>query len=125
MEQLVGVYVTSKSGRRIVMDKKNPTIISDNRTLPQKHLIRKPHPNTKSFTLLRHFASGLSLHRFQAERLGDHVLPSSISDLSKRFGIEFIRRSISVPNNYGGRSSVMEYWLEGECLDKAKSITKA
>jgi hypothetical protein len=77
----------------------------------------------KAFSVLKHFARGNRLHRFSAERLGDHVLPTTISDLQKKHGIYFERRTISVPNRFGSKTRVSEYWLEGKSLIKAKSIT--
>jgi hypothetical protein len=58
------------------------------------------------------------LNRFQAEEIGDHCLPSTISSLKTLYGLEFPRRRINVPNRFGGETSVMEYSTSEE--DKRK-----
>jgi len=70
--------------------------------------------------MLRIFAMGTKLHRFQAEVLGDHCLHSSISDLKRRNGVHFARALVGVPNRFGTTSFVMRYWLEGENLHNAR-----
>ena len=58
------------------------------------------------------------LNRFEAEEIGDHCLPSTISSLKTLYGLEFPRRRINVPNRFGGETSVMEYSTSEE--DKRK-----
>ena len=41
----------------------------------------------KEIQMLALFAAGTTLNRFQAERYGDHCLPTTISDLQKRFDL--------------------------------------
>jgi len=74
-------------------------------------------------SILEVFATGERLHRFQAEKLGDHVLNTTVSDLQKRNGVHFKRREVKVPNRFGEKTRVKEYWLEGEHLEKARKIT--
>lgn len=76
----------------------------------------------KLFRILSHLASGNRLHRFQAERIGDHCLPTTISDLQNRHGIYFERERKLVPNRFGGETSVAEYWLSGDNLARARKI---
>ena len=71
-------------------------------------------------TIYSHFAQGGTLHRFQAEPLGDHCLPSTISDLQKYRGVEFSREWVDVPNRFGSTTRVMSYWLEYENRIKAQ-----
>ena len=73
-------------------------------------------------SMLEYFAQGQRLHRFQAERLGDHCLPTTISDLQKRHGIYFDRETVSVPNRFGSETSVSQYWLAGQNLEKVREI---
>lgn len=73
--------------------------------------------------MLEYFATGQKLNRFQAEALGCHVLNTTISDLQKRHEILFQRRFVKVPNRFGGKTQVMEYWLDSENLEKARKIT--
>ena len=69
------------------------------------------------------FANGDAYHRFTAESIGDHCLPTTISDLQKRHQISFSRRMIKVPNRFGGMTCVKLYWLEGDHLERAKKLT--
>ena len=73
-------------------------------------------------SMLKRFASGERLHRFQAERVGDHCLPTSVADLQSRHGIEFSRKRVKVPNRFGSETSVCEYWLEDDHLQRARKI---
>ena len=59
-----------------------------------------------------------SLTRFDAERLGDHCLPSTISGLSTQHGLEFPRRWVKVPNRFGGETLCKEYTTSDD--DKLK-----
>lgn len=72
--------------------------------------------------MLRHFARGARLHRFSAERIGDHCLPTSVSDLQITHSITFSRERVKVPNRFGSETSVCEYWLEGDQLLRARQI---
>ena len=58
------------------------------------------------------------LTRFQAEQLGDHCLPSTISGLSSQHGLEFPRRWVKVPNRFGGETLCKEYTTSDD--DKLK-----
>jgi hypothetical protein len=77
----------------------------------------------KLVSMLYRFAEGKQYHRFSAETVGDHCLPTTISDLQKRHSIYFNRKTVKVPNRFGGVSPVMLYWLEGDSLIKARLIT--
>jgi hypothetical protein len=63
---------------------------------------------TKNHTIMNELVTR-PLNRFQAEEIGDHCLPSTISSLKTLYGLEFPRRRINVPNRFGGETSVMEY----------------
>ena len=63
---------------------------------------------SKNNTILNALVEG-SLTRFDAEQLGDHCLPSTISGLSNQHGLEFPRRLVKVPTRFGVETSVMEY----------------
>ena len=77
----------------------------------------------KLASMLYLFAEGKQYHRFSAEKVGDHCLPTTISDLQKRHSIYFNRRFIKVPNRFGSETSVMLYWLQDESLINARLIT--
>jgi hypothetical protein len=91
-------------------------------SIPNKQSKRSSKRLGKQLHMLAVFANGKRHHRFSAEQLGDHCLPSTISDLQKIYGITFARKMISVPNRFGGETSVMLYWLEGESLEIAHRI---
>ncbi len=76
----------------------------------------------KLYSMLRHFSTGIRLHRFDAEKLGDHCLHTTVSDLQIRHFIRFSREWIKVPNRFGSKTRVKSYWLEGDNLLKAKRI---
>jgi hypothetical protein len=58
------------------------------------------------------------LNRFEAEKIGDHCLPSTISGLSTQHGLEFPRRWVKVPNRFGGETLCKEYTTSDD--DKLK-----
>ena len=78
----------------------------------------------KELRMLAMFAASHSLNRFQAERHGDHCLPTTISDLQKRYGIEFRRQKETVPTRFDRPTRVTRYWLEDEHLERAGQIIK-
>lgn len=83
---------------------------------------KKPKRAGKLDLMLNAFANGSHLNRFQAERLGDHCLHTTVSDLQLRHSIRFSRKWVKVPNRFGSRTRVMSYWLDGEDLIKASEI---
>ena len=72
---------------------------------------------TENDTIMNALAEG-SLTRFDAERLGDHCLPSTISGLSTQHGLEFPRRWVKVPNRFGGETLCKQYTTSDD--DKLK-----
>lgn len=78
----------------------------------------------KELRMLTLFAAGYSLNRFQAEHHGDHCLPTTVSDLQKRYWIEFQRKQENVPTRFGRTTRVSRYWLEGDHLEKARAIIR-
>jgi len=74
-------------------------------------------PNTKTHMILEYFSKGNKLNRFQAEKMGEHTLNSSISYIQKSYGLNFKRQRIDIPNRFGGTTSVCEYWLDDQSLD--------
>ena len=79
--------------------------------------------NGKLTSMLCRFAQGEKYHRFSAELVGDHCLPTTISDLQKKHSIYFERKFIAVPNRFGSKTSVDLYWLQDDSLTKARLIT--
>lgn len=68
-------------------------------------------PTTKIGRILEHLINGHSLNLFEAERIGDHTLRSTISTLANRHGLMIQRQSESVPNGWGGPSIATRYSL--------------
>ena len=76
----------------------------------------------KEESMLTHFAQGMRLHRFSAERLADHCLPTTVSDLQRKYSIKFSREWIEVQNRFHRPTRVKLYFLEGDNLTKAQDI---
>jgi len=62
---------------------------------------RRISPATKQGRTLAQFLTGSSLDRFAAEAWGDHVLPSTVSLLEKRFGLRFEREVVKRVSTWG------------------------
>ena len=77
---------------------------------------------TKEFTIIQYLLNGGSLNRFSAESLGDHCLPSTISFLMRKYGLEIPRKMESVPNRFGSTTSVMRYWFSESDIQKINSL---
>lgn len=69
--------------------------------------------------MLKHFAEGEKLQRFQAEKLGDHCLHTKVSDLKRKHRIHFQRLRVQIWNRFGRKKRVMLYWPKGEDLVSA------
>lgn len=61
-----------------------------------------------------------SLNRFEAERLGDHCLNSTVSDLRKR-GENVLSMREKVRNRFGGETSVNRYWIASDKRQQPES----
>jgi len=69
---------------------------------------------TKEDTVFQALMSGRSFNRFEAERqLHDHCLPSTISILESKHGIEISRKREKVPC-LGGTTNPCRYWIDVE-----------
>jgi hypothetical protein len=95
--------------------KYGPTI-SD---IPNGNTLKRPGKELRMMAL---FAAGFSFNRFQAEKHGDHCLPTTISDLQKTYGIKFQRQQEIVPTRFGRPARVFRYWLEDDSLLKARKL---
>lgn len=79
---------------------------------------------TKISVVLEHLINGHSLNRFEAERLGDHCLNSTIATLSNSYGLVFMRHTETVPNRFGGTTPVTRYQIAESALGAAVSVLK-
>lgn len=66
----------------------------------------------KEHAQLLRFIGGDSQNRFEAERLGDHCLHTTVSDLQRGYGIRFCRKRERVPTRFGKPVTVCRYWLD-------------
>jgi len=90
------------------------------RVLKQRDNITRNKASTKFERILTHLLAGNSLHRFSAEAIGDHALPSTISTFSNSHGIKVDREWIEVPNRFGSITSVMSYRLAETSISDAR-----
>lgn len=75
---------------------------------------------SKTAAILSVFYPDGSLNLFEAERIGDHCLNSTISTLANSHGFKFIRTRESVPNRFGSMTSCVRYRLAPESKDAAR-----
>lgn len=99
---------------------KSPALTGPIRKDLSTSIINQDKAVGKLDSMLLRFASGEHHHRFSAEKVGDHALPSTISDLQKKHGILFDRKRVKVPNRFDSETSVCLYWLDGSNLEKAR-----
>ena len=65
----------------------------------------------------------LGLNRFEAEReCADHVLPSTVSELCRDFGLEIPRKLETVPGHAGKPTECSRYRLSAADIVKAQGI---
>ncbi|MBU1285386.1 MAG: hypothetical protein KJ989_02900 [Gammaproteobacteria bacterium] len=79
-----------------------------NITSPTELLRKAP---SKIARILGHLLHTGPLNRFEAERIGDHCLNSTISDLANDHGLTFTRTPEKVPNHWGQPCDVTRYSL--------------
>ena len=77
---------------------------------------------SKEFTIIQYLLLGNSLHRFEAETLGDHCLPSTISIIARKYGLEIPRKMVQVSTRFNSTTSVMRYWFSEEDKIKINSL---
>jgi hypothetical protein len=79
-------------------------------------------PLVKTARILAHLLTGASLNRFEAERLGDHCLNSTVSALANRYGLAIQRKTERVPNNWGAPCHVNRYSLPRSQYERAAIV---
>lgn len=77
---------------------------------------------SKIAKILAHLANVGALNRFEAERIGDHCLHSTISALANRFGLAFKRTPEKVPNHWGQPCDVIRYALPASEHQKVHAV---
>jgi hypothetical protein len=74
---------------------------------------RQPLKGNKELTILSAMRAGQTLNRFDAEQLGDHVLPSTIACLRAK-GHLILATWEKVPTRFGRLVRVMRYAYIGQ-----------
>lgn len=64
----------------------------------------------------------VSLSRFETERISDHCLNSTISDLANSRKLTFERTPEKMPNNWGQPSYVIRYGLPASQFQRVREI---
>lgn len=77
---------------------------------------------SKIARVLEHLLYDGSLQRFEAERLGDHCLHSTISSLANGYGLKFQRQLERVPNHWGEPCTVTRYTLPASERRRARIV---
>ena len=77
---------------------------------------------SKIARVLGHLLHTGPLHRFEAERIGDHCLNSTISDLANDHGLTFERTREKVPNHWGQPCDVIRYSLPSSEHRRAQRV---
>ncbi|WP_054905021.1 hypothetical protein [Pseudomonas sp. NBRC 111144] len=79
-------------------------------------------PPSKIARVLAYMLHDGSLQRFEAERLGDHCLHSTISSLANGYGLKFQRQLERVPNHWGEPCTVTRYALPASERRRASAV---
>jgi len=67
--------------------------------------------------ILKHLAEGNRLHRFQAEKLGDHALNSTVANI-QAMGVQISRDPIVLEGRFG-RIHCKLYYLDSDQRERA------
>jgi hypothetical protein len=89
----------------------------------EEEYTKKMKPDTKEYNILKVLADGRSLNRFEAIRLHDTALNSTISTLQQKTGLYIDRKTERVPCVHGTKmATVCRYWLPESELPKARRL---
>jgi hypothetical protein len=93
------------------MEKASPPIHAKASHSPGNFSSTRTKAPSKISRVLAHLLLHGPLNRFEAERIGDHCLHSTISSLANDYGLNFIRTPQKVPNHWGQPCDVIRYSL--------------
>lgn len=102
---------------------KKATIPEEKRS--QSHGESSTEAPSKIARILAHLLSGASINRFEAERIGDHCLPSTIAVLANHYGLTIERKQERVPNRWGAPCTVTRYSLPPSQHKRARAVLVA
>ena len=91
----------------------------------QSHDESSTEAPSKIARILAHLLTGASINRFEAERIGDHCLPSTIAVLANRYGLPIERKQERVPNRWGAPCTVTRYSLPPSQHKRARAVLVA
>ena len=91
----------------------------------QSHGESSTEAPSKIARILAHLLTGASINRFEAERIGDHCLPSTIAVLANRYGLPIERKQERVPNRWGAPCTVTRYSLPPSQHKRARAVLVA
>ena len=77
---------------------------------------------SKTANVLAHLLNVGTLNRFEAERIGDHCLHSTISALANGYGLKFKRTPEKVPSHWGQPCDVIRYALPASEHRNARAV---
>lgn len=81
-----------------------------------------PSAGSKLQRMLREFADGRRLNRFEAERIGDHTLPQTVHTLERRRGLNFERTIEIVPGYGNSHVRTVRYSLDKQERQRARAL---
>ena len=102
---------------------KKATIPEEKRS--QSHGDSTTETTSKIARILAHLLTGASVNRFEAERIGDHCLPSTIAVLANHYGLTIERKQERVPNRSGAPCPVPRYSLPPSQHKRARAVLVA
>lgn len=89
---------------------------------PSQGDITTSKPPSKIARVLAYMLNDGGLIRFEAERLGDHCLHSTISSLANGYGLKFQRQLERVPNHWGEPCIVTRYTIPASERHRASAV---
>ena len=92
-------------------DKKKADQQASLKKTPAHHNSASTEGPSKIARVLAYLLNTGPLNRFEAERIGDHCLHSTISRLAHGYGLTFKRTPEKVPNHWGQPCDVIRYSL--------------
>ena len=78
--------------------------------------------SSKIANVLNHLLTIGDLNRFEAERIGDHCLNTTISVLANNYGLMIIRTPEKVKNRFGSKTRVYRYSLPNSEHERAAKL---
>lgn len=80
--------------------------------------------HTKKTSMIKAFiyAGERGLNCFEAVKLHDYILRTTVSDLQKSCGLKFSRKWETVPNAFGNLTDCVRYWLDDENIKIANAL---